>query len=77
MSDDTDTGQQARGRHMRIEVFGASEAGLDMAALDAAREFFGADRKLEVIRDYPVQVDRHSEPSERYSAPIWVREVIA
>lgn len=54
MNDDTEARQRAPGRTINVRVGGDTADEIELAALDAARAFFGDDRQLEVVRDYGV-----------------------
>ena len=51
-----DTGQETHpaGRTMIVMVAGDTVTELEMAALDEARKFFGADTRLAIVPDYQV-----------------------
>lgn len=63
------------GRAIAVPVYGASQEALEIAALDEARNFFGCSVRLEIVRDYRVQVNLRNEPERRYWARVTVREV--
>lgn len=54
MMDDTDRETQPAGRVMRVLAFGDTATEIELAGLDEARAFFGADLQLRVIPDYKV-----------------------
>jgi hypothetical protein len=41
-------------RSIRVDAYGNSAAELEMYALDAARDFFGPDVMLRIVRNYQV-----------------------
>jgi hypothetical protein len=67
---------QPAGRTISVVVYGNTADEVELAALDEARGFFGADRRLEVVRDYRVvgtlAVDG---TSKKYRAAASVRTV--
>ena len=73
MSDETRQDQRTR-RSMTVFVYGTDATSLELAALDDARQFFGADVQLEVMRDYIVCV-RNDTAGRRYMSYVTVREV--
>jgi hypothetical protein len=64
------------GRSIRVGVDAPDLAALELAALDSAREFFGPDVRLEVVRDYQVHdMKSRNDPARRWMASITVREI--
>lgn len=78
----TDTGT-SYGRSMNVTAFGDSVDELELGAFDEARELFGADARLEVVRTYSVHTISGFSPRElresgkKYFSRIEMREVIA
>jgi hypothetical protein len=74
-----DEDQQQRdgvlGRSINVEAWGPDLDGLELAALDSARKFFGPEVRLEVVREYAVREYPMYEPARRYHANVTVREV--
>ncbi len=67
--------EQVSGRSVAVSVWGANTGALEMAALDAAREFFGPEVHLEVVPDYQAHCYK-DEPRGRFHANVTVREVV-
>ena len=67
--------QRTEGRSVAVSAWGANAGDLEMAALDAGREFFGPEARLEVVRDYQVNA-YNDEPKGRFNAQVTVREVM-
>lgn len=76
MSDDLQQGEYTLGRSLMVSAYGGDMPGLEMAALDEARKFFGPDLRLEVVPGYRAFADALAkEASKRYHASVTVREV--
>jgi len=83
MSDDVNQGEhtQPAGCVIHTSVCGDTAEEIELAALDDAREFFGPDRRLEVVADY--QVTRcnpgtsHAGHGKKFAAGVRVRTVEA
>ena len=77
----SDEHTDAPGRILVVTVLGDTADEIEMAALDAAREFFGPDRQLAVVPDYMVSsigpADRAEwrETGKRYITCAKVRTV--
>lgn len=54
MNDDVTQRTQPAGRTIKVFVFGDTADEIEISALDEARKFFGANVRLEVVRDYEV-----------------------
>ena len=81
MNDDTTRQDKARGRTFLASVAGDTAVEIELAALDAARAFFGDGPQLEVVHDYTV-IDTNCIPAFRgcgkeYTAEVPVRTVEA
>lgn len=75
-----DTNTRPAGRTFISDVLGNTTDAIEMAALDAAREFFGGDLDLEVVRDYRVwpntAPNKHPDCVKgRYRAAVAVRVI--
>jgi hypothetical protein len=64
-----------QGRSVSVEAWGKDMPALEMAALDAARGFFGPETRLTVIADYNARCYPSYEENRRYHASVTVREV--
>lgn len=64
----TDIGNQVTGRSIKVMVFGNSVDEIELAALDKAREFFGDEGALEVVRDYGASPVSPGEPLAQQAA---------
>lgn len=77
--DDITQRQKPAGRTFGVSVAGDTADEIELAALDAAREFFGDSRQLEVVRDYrafPVGlIAGHAQSGKKYSAEVRIRTV--
>lgn len=75
MNDDirSDEHTASPGRILWVVAYGDTADEIEMAALDAAREFFGPDRRLAVIPDYQVSsIGPHSPARDRASGKRYV-----
>ena len=63
-------------RTISVYVQGDTREEIEMAALDAARAFFGQEVRLEVIPVYKVNYLASAEPGHRGEGMILVREVV-
>jgi len=54
MSENTSQRTEPYGRSITIYGYGNTADEIELSALDEARKVFGADLRLEVVRDYPV-----------------------
>lgn len=71
-----DTGTRSAGRTFTKSVYGDTDSAIELAALDAARAFFGPQPLLEVVRDYMVTALPHNDPHREdgaYHARVTVR----
>lgn len=67
--------EQTSERSVTLEVWGADVNSLEMAALDGAREFFGTEARLKVVRKYDARMWLLNPPERRFHAHITVREL--
>jgi hypothetical protein len=79
MSEDTGQVSQPQQRSVKVTAYGDTMAGIEMAALDQAREFFGDGWRLRVEPDYaacPVpswgRADIAAAAGKRYMASVTV-----
>ena len=65
------------GRRIHVLVFGDNASEIELAALDAAREFFGDSPRLRVVPDYLVHDVRPGSPLEaaRTSRKTWQADI--
>jgi len=79
MNEDTAARQESPSRVINVFVPGDTVDEIELAALDEARAFFGADRKLEIVRNYEVHAvspgSRLAESGKKYSAALKVRAI--
>lgn len=61
------------GRQVTVDAYGDSANEIELYALDRAREFFGGDLQLEVVRDYRAYASEVGKG--RYWAVVAVRAV--
>lgn len=73
MNEDNSIRQESPRRIFAVEALGDTLDELELFALDKARELFGPEPQLEVIRDYTVTL--YSRPEKRYRARMDVRLV--
>jgi hypothetical protein len=70
MADSTEHRTESPGRILNVNVFGNTVDEIEMAALDKAREFFGADLRLG-LGDYQTSANTTlSAPGKRYMAVV-------
>lgn len=74
MSESTGIGTGS-GRGIIVLAYGKTADELELHALDEAREFFGPDTQMEVVRSYSV-MDSGNRPGMKMAA-VTVREIAA
>ena len=79
MDEDTTQRQKPAGRIFHASVVGDTAEEIELAALDEARGFFGADARLEVAHDYQVSSisagDQRAATGKKYTAGVRIRTV--
>lgn len=71
-----DTEHGTSGRSIRVQAFGDTASEVELDALDQAREFFGGDIKLAVVRSYSVSDAKHwgeKARGKRHAASVTIR----
>jgi hypothetical protein len=70
MNEFTEVGQQ--GQSVKLEAWGDTRELLELAALDAARGFFGADTRLRVDPNFHARYWPDHEPKFHAEMTVWV-----